>query len=464
MDYSKLEILGLRGFSIKQSLEFGIPNGNLGSGLTILVGPNNSGKSTITEALNAFTTNTPPSFPEGKRNIQAGRRIDIRLTNTATQSISLKTIAAGGSESKFDEAGGIQLATVKPFIVPSRRMFSPAFNKDTRTRDVHIQTYGLPAQRGQGFNEFSRRLFQIQTNPIPFNDVLSKVLDNPPSWNIDQSNDGSYYLKFIYGSAEHSSDGAGEGLLSVFIVVDALYDSNPGDLIVIDEPELSIHPSLQKKLMNLLAEYAKDRQIIISTHSPYFISWESLVNGGKIARVVKDPDTCRVNQLSQPVVHQIGASLNGINNPHVFGLTSAEVFFLNEQVILVEGQEDVVVYGKILKQLGIELKGDFYGWGVGGADNMKNIAAILRDLGFKKVCGVLDLNKAALIPQLQMDFPTYKFVAIPADDVRDKAITAAKPAVVGLTETNGTLKAPFIGDITALFNDINTFFTPPPAA
>lgn len=37
--YSKIEILGLRGFSDKQTLKFGQPTGQIGSGLTVIVGP-----------------------------------------------------------------------------------------------------------------------------------------------------------------------------------------------------------------------------------------------------------------------------------------------------------------------------------------------------------------------------------------------------------------------------------------
>lgn len=458
MAYTKIEINGLRGFETNETLSFGIPNGTLGSGLSIIVGPNNSGKSTITEAINAFTKNNPPSFPEGKRNIKAGRRVEISLTNTEGQTITLKTIAAGGSESEFDESMGLLVNTVKPFIVPSRRMFSPSFGKDINTRDQHIANYELPARRGQGFNAFPRRLFQIQKNPEPFNVEISKVLDTIPKWNIEQSDDGNYYLKFIYGSSEHSSDGAGEGLLSVFIIVDALYDSNPGDLIVIDEPELSIHPALQKKLIQLFTEYSKDRQIVISTHSPYFISWDSIGNGGKISRVVKEENGSKVYELSAPVVANIKASLTGINNPHTLGLIANEVFFLQENIILVEGQEDVVVYKKILLELGLNLKGDFYGWGVGGADNMKNIAGILKDLGFKKVCGILDADKAANIPALHEAFPEYNFIAISKDDVRDKKEIAGKLAKVGLATSDGKIKGENADEVFQLFTNVNNYF------
>jgi len=57
MSLSSIEILGFRGFATKQKLEIALPDGNTpGSGLTIIVGANNSGKSTITEAFRGWET------------------------------------------------------------------------------------------------------------------------------------------------------------------------------------------------------------------------------------------------------------------------------------------------------------------------------------------------------------------------------------------------------------------------
>ena len=58
--------------------------------------------------------------------------------------------------------------------------------------------------------------------------------------------------------------------------------------VVIDEPELSVHPALQKRLMALFLEYSKTHQIIVCTHSPYFVNWEAIVNGANLIRVVKE--------------------------------------------------------------------------------------------------------------------------------------------------------------------------------
>src|SRR6185295_12869952 len=101
--------------------------------------------------------------------------------------------------------------------------------------------------------------FAIEKNREAFDAVLGKVLDPVPDWSIDQMDSGQYFLKIRTGGAVHSSEGLGEGLISLLYIVDALYDSRESDLIAIDEPELSLHPALKRRVSSLLLEYSATR-------------------------------------------------------------------------------------------------------------------------------------------------------------------------------------------------------------
>jgi predicted ATPase len=54
------------------------------------------------------------------------------------------------------------------------------------------------------------------------------------------------FIKFTFDNKSHNSEGIGDGIGSIFTICDALYDSESNSTIVIDEPELSLHPAYQK--------------------------------------------------------------------------------------------------------------------------------------------------------------------------------------------------------------------------
>src|SRR5438477_1537301 len=115
-----LEITGLRGFASKQTLAFAVPNAQPGSGLTVIVGANNAGKSTVIEALRAIAQPEAPSFTQGRRNQNAGDQVIIRMVdgqnNKATE---LKSIRSGSSETEYIKQGG-GIETSNLLILPAR--------------------------------------------------------------------------------------------------------------------------------------------------------------------------------------------------------------------------------------------------------------------------------------------------------------------------------------------------------
>lgn len=60
-----------------------------------------------------------------------------------------------------------------------------------------------------------------------------------------------------------------DGTKRIFYIISELFASNIlKNLVLIEEPELGIHPDQLSKLMNFLKEQSETKQIIISTHSP----------------------------------------------------------------------------------------------------------------------------------------------------------------------------------------------------
>jgi predicted ATPase len=450
-----LEILGLRGFATTQQLDIAVPDGSLGSGLTILVGANNSGKSTVVEAFLALGQSGAPSFTQGRRNHRAGDMVKLTIHDTDGIRLTVESKMAGSSETDRRSTGYVDMKKVA--ILPSRRTFQPYFGKGNTKRSQYItRVVGFPAIRTSSINGFTGRLFAAHENRDEFDVVLSRILDPVPDWTIDQTDQGQYFLKFRVADSTHSSEGLGEGLVSLFFIIDALYDSSPDDTIIIDEPELSLHPFLQRKLSALFADYARDRQIILATHSPYFVDLEALGNGATVARTHLVNRGSQISQLTHDSSDRMAGLLRNYNNPHILGLRAQEVFFLADQIILVEGQEDVIFFEGVQDQIDELLDGEFFGWGVGGAGNMNCIASVLHDLGFSKVVGILDGNCAHLVGPLDDEFPDYQFFAIPADDVRTKRARQL-PRIKGLLDENKQVRSEYLDETRRLFSEANEY-------
>ena len=310
----------------------------------------------------------------------------------------------------------------KIFVLPSRRHFTETFNDTAIERTSYLANSSFQLKRPVINNIFPKRLYRLVDNQQAREDYrqeILRIIPSMPEWQLELDDHNHHYLSFASNVSEHNSDGIGEGLISVLFIVDALYDSTQDDIIVIDEPELSLHPEYQKNLCSRLIEYSRDRQIIVSTHSPYFIDFKAIIAGAELCRVSKKSNQSKISRLTVETKTSLQGFLRDRNNPHVLGIDAKEVFFRAEDcVILVEGQEDIYYYNKLQVDLDLAINGNFFGWGVGGAHKMETIARILSDLGFEYVVGILDKDKDDYKVKLKEMFPRYNFFTIPTNDIR----------------------------------------------
>lgn len=476
-----LSIAGYRGFNEHRVIHLAMPTGQReGSGLTVITGANNSGKSTVIEALRARSGHQTPSFSEGVRNKHAdfvrivfefekrsaGEDGQPDLVEGLTEVIESQT--AGSSQSVHTrndvEITNRSESESDPIrVVPSRRGFQPYFGRALGTLQDYQRQGGLPARRMAELSSFEMRLFDIEKGPGKFNTLLGELLGHTPKWTIDQSSEGNYYIRLRNGAASHSSDGAGEGIVSLFSIVDALTSAPPGGIVAIDEPELSLHPAIIRRLVRAIVRLSAERQIIVATHSPYFVDPAAISQGAALVRVTSEGGSSNVYQLSD----QGRAALKKIHDPenpntkapHTFGLDARELFFQDDGIVLTEGQDDVMLYPIVASQLPIgRVPGHLFGWGVGGAGNMRHLCRLLQDMGYKKVAGLLDNDQAAILPRLERDFPDYKFFMIPAKDVRDKDAVDARPAVTGLLENAKVLREEYREPMVSIFESLREAF------
>lgn len=129
----------------------------------------------------------------------------------------------------------------------------------------------------------------------------------------------------------------GEGFKRLFVIL--FYFFHPQyQLILIDEPELHLHPSIIKKLLFILSEKNTKNQIFLTTHHPTFIQAKYLNHVWRISK----------NNNQSTVIHgfsEFGLDINRfiqeINDDN-----SSMLF--SDKVLLVEGVSDHIFMREII--------------------------------------------------------------------------------------------------------------------
>ncbi|WP_437877537.1 AAA family ATPase [Sorangium sp. So ce513] len=111
-----------------------------------------------------------------------------------------------------------------------------------------------------------------------------------------------------------------DGTLRVVEILVNLIDSSEV-VLLIEEPETAIHPGLLRKLLAELDAYSSNRQIVISTHSPFVVDWALPSEIRLVERVA-----CRTNvrALSESEAARVAAYLedDGTLGEYIYGRDS----------------------------------------------------------------------------------------------------------------------------------------------
>jgi hypothetical protein len=198
-------------------------------------------------------------------------------------------------------------------------------------------------------------------------------------------------------------------------------------------------------------------QILYTTHSPYFVNWHDIENGATIVRAFKDADgglcPCQPNRQTTDA---LVALVRDNNFPHALDLHASEVFFIEDRVIITEGQEDVVYFPKIDSAIGMSMNGSFFGWGAGGARNIAKLCRLLHELNYKKVVAIFDGDKVDEADHCREEFPDYDIAVLPTDDIRTKE-ARTMPAKAGLWTSGSGFDDGKRAETIAMYTAVNTY-------
>jgi energy-coupling factor transporter ATP-binding protein EcfA2 len=367
----------------------------------VLVGPNNAGKSTLLQGLDLLF-DLMKLHRDGNHLSATGRLVPQTLLPVATvpdlfyrrrwrqaNEYVFATVGASFADESFVEFGiRLLFGNANSQVRASERIEGdrlesllawPAVWVPSAVGIVRDEEYRTPARRtalinAGRHNEVLRNLllalrverpaqferlqellgerFGARLGPVAFDEVIDQFVSSDYA-----SDDGS----------AHDLYSAGSGFVQVVQLLAFIFLQNAG-IVLLDEPDAHLHSSLQRVVVEILDEIARDQgiQVILSTHSKEIINFVDptrlifIEPGGSSAA----PYVAEVTPMT------ILRSLGAIDNVDAYALVR------NRRCLFVEGTTDSTILGRFAAKLGMTaLTGDdrVVVVPVGGADRFEHV-------------------------------------------------------------------------------------------
>jgi predicted ATPase len=226
-------------------------------------------------------------------------------------------------------------------------------------------------------------------------DILRKEFETIEIIEHNLFKDWGISIRLKQKNINYSEAFAGSGETAIVILVHKIFNAPEESLILLDEPETSLHSGAQKRLMSFLLEQCikKKHQIVISTHSPFLI--ENMPD-----QSIKVFSTLTSN----------GKFIINNNRSYKEAFHELEIENTNRKIILVEDKTAKVLLDKVLNKLGKATQDIFeIKYLPGGADDINqrlttimeisNNTYVLFDGDQKKLPSPIDLNTIPLNEQ-----------------------------------------------------------------
>lgn len=125
-----------------------------------------------------------------------------------------------------------------------------------------------------------RKILENEDKERKFINLISDILPFVEEFEIEKYADKSLLFKAREGFLDNKFIPASllsDGTINIISLIIALYFEQK-ELVVFEEPEKNLHPSLISKLVEMFKDASADKQIIITTHNPEMIKFVELDN------------------------------------------------------------------------------------------------------------------------------------------------------------------------------------------
>ena len=158
-----------------------------------------------------------------------------------------------------------------------------------------------------------------------------------------------YDIRLMKEGSSFLVGGASSGERELLTYLFAIFALNVRDaLILVDEPELHLHPKWQKTLLDLFVRLAQKtgNQFLFATHSPTFVSPHSIEYVSRVFSENQRSRILRLDTAALPESRHLVSIVNSQNN---------ERLFFADKVLLVEGLHDRIFIEAFFNYIGQRL-------------------------------------------------------------------------------------------------------------
>jgi predicted ATP-dependent endonuclease of OLD family len=188
-------------------------------------------------------------------------------------------------------------------------------------------------------------LRQLGFDPDTDTDQLDLFFSPPNTTDFYRSLD----LRIREGDFTVSATELGEGIQNALVIsILRTFEERrkKGAILLIDEPEMFLHPQMQRSLYKTLRRIGETNQVIYTTHSPHFVTVPEFHEIFIIRKNIEGTFVCRSNL---PYEDKRKEKLIKELDPE-----RSELFFAT-RLLLVEGDTEKLALPEYAKQLGLDL-------------------------------------------------------------------------------------------------------------